>query len=204
MINTVKMILIGALTLALSSTVSISESTSFEIERTIVVPSLGVRFVEYEFDVILKEILYDYNNVCTPSNASPSQVDLALVGTGLEGLGYAYINAENWYGINAMVLIGITAQESGWGTSKLALEKNNLSGFMAYDNDPYNSAMTFESQGDSIIATAKLLQESYVSIGLVDLKSINSRYATDKEWHNKVNWIADSIHIKIMEGTYED
>ena len=44
----------------------------------------------------------------------------------LKGLGSAFLEAENRYNVNAIILASIACLESGYGTSKLAIEKNNL------------------------------------------------------------------------------
>jgi hypothetical protein len=54
-----------------------------------------------------------------------------------------FINAQQAWGLNAHYLTAHAALESAWGTSAIARDKNNILGFMAYDDSPYLSAATF-------------------------------------------------------------
>ena len=40
----------------------------------------------------------------------------------------AFIENQNKYGTNALLMIGVAANESAWGCSRIAAEKNNLFG----------------------------------------------------------------------------
>lgn len=113
-----------------------------------------------------------------------------------------FYNAEQKYKINGIFLAAIGIHESAWGTSKLATEKKNLFGYMAYDRDPYNSATTFESYENAINTVAEALSTKYLHVrGTVigegitatgiyfngtTAKSVNIRYASDENWSSKV------------------
>lgn len=123
---------------------------------------------------------------------------------GMEGIEYALIEAERTYNVSALVLASIAALESAWGTSTIAQEKNNLTGLGAYDSDPYGYAFSFERRGDSVLATAKLLREKYLTPGAAyyngdTLEGIGVCYATDPEWAAKVEKIARVILQAITE-----
>lgn len=123
----------------------------------------------------------------------------------------AFYNAEQKYKINGIFLAAIGIHESAWGTSSLAIDKRNLFGFTAYDRDPYNSATTFETYKEAIDTVAKALSVNYlhlsgekitneiVSTGTyyngTTVQSVNTRYASDENWANKV--------YKYMEYLYE-
>ena len=81
-------------------------------------------------------------------------LDQALKGTGLAGQGQAFLAAEQEHGVDAVTLAAICAHESGWGTSKLARERNNLAGLGAYSA---GLGMTFESRADCVDYLARLL-----------------------------------------------
>ena len=70
-----------------------------------------------------------------------------------------FLNYQNQYGVNAMLAIGVAANESTWGTSDIAVTKNNLFGLNAVDTSPGQSANTYESV-DSCIKT---FMETYMS-----------------------------------------
>ncbi len=91
------------------------------------------------------------------------------------------------------------------GTSAISLDKRNLFGYGAYDNDAYNSAYTFDTYAEGIEFVAKILAKAYLNpagMTLSDgdtttgryyssptLTGINTRYSTDP------NWCKKSFHI---------
>ena len=113
-----------------------------------------------------------------------------------------FYNVEQKYKINGIFLAAIGIHESGWGTSKLALEKYNLFGYMAFDRDPYNSATTFENYENSINTVAEALAKNYLYVNGTKIndditargtyfngttiQSVNTRYASDQDWYEKV------------------
>ena len=58
----------------------------------------------------------------------------------LTNQGQAFINAQNNYGSNALVIYAMACLESGYGTSGYAINRNNLFGWSAYDSDPNNAS----------------------------------------------------------------
>lgn len=128
-----------------------------------------------------------YDDVRLKSGASASEIDAKLVGTDLEGMGESLVNAEQKYGVNAWFLTGLAIHESGYGTSKIAADKNNVFGFQAYDASPYESARTFASKEEGVDVVAKYLSEAYLTPGGtyyngVSIDNIGKRYATDPNW----------------------
>ena len=113
-----------------------------------------------------------------------------------------FYNAEQKYKINGIFIAAIGIHESGWGTSRIAADKNNLFGYMAYDSDPYNSASTFENYENGINTVAEALSTRYLySSGTkitdeltakgtyfngTTIQSVNTRYASDQGWYEKV------------------
>ena len=113
-----------------------------------------------------------------------------------------FYNAEKKYKINGIFLAAVGIHESAWGTSKLAQDKKNLFGYMAYDRDPYNSAATFETYENTINTVAEALSSRYLHVAGTKItdeltatgsyfngttaKSVNVRYATDEGWADKV------------------
>lgn len=55
----------------------------------------------------------------------------------LLNMGEYFTKYQNIYGTNAALMYGTAVMESGWGTSKIAIDKNNLFGHGAIDNNPY-------------------------------------------------------------------
>lgn len=162
---------------------------------------------EYEF--ILSETTMDFGlnldkeDITKSSNISLAEMKYILKDTGLDGCEYAYLYAEKEYKINAIYLYALTAHESAFGTSNIAESKNNVSGFTAYDNDPYNSARQFASKSESIIETALLLQGEYIGKGMISLKNINSKYASDKTWHTQIDSLAKQTAYELKRWRNE-
>ena len=113
-----------------------------------------------------------------------------------------FYNIEKKYNINGIFLASIAIHESGWGTSQIAREKNNLFGYGSYDSTPYESSFEFADYSEGIETVAKSLTKYYLNpVGTViaggevaegtyynspTLIGVNTRYASDTEWHNKV------------------
>ena len=126
-----------------------------------------------------------------PSGFSAARLDRAFAGTGLNGIGGALFAAEAETGINALLLAGVVAHETGWGQSRLAREKCNMAGLGAYDGSEYSSGITFDSRGESVMFLARLLATHYAPGGKYfggshDLAGIGVRYASDPGWARKV------------------
>ncbi len=129
-------------------------------------------------------------NLIQPSHTTAEEIDKILEGTGLHGLGQAYIDAETKHGVNALFLLAISMHESGNGTSKLAIERNNLFGWQAYDSN-INAAKYFDSKEACIDEVAASLKKNYLTPGGPFFKgyttaAVNIYYATDINWGSKV------------------
>ena len=109
---------------------------------------------------------------------------------------------EKQYNINGIFIASVGIHESAWGTSKIALQKNNLFGYGAYDSNPYNGAYNFTNYSESIDLLARVFVKYYLNPAGTSiyggekaagtyyngptLKGINTKYATDKKWANAV------------------
>lgn len=114
----------------------------------------------------------------------------------------AFYNAEQKYNVNGIFIAAIGINESAWGTSNIASTKKNLFGYGAYDSDPYNSSYTFETYEDGIDLVTKVMAKYYVNPAGTKIydgemasgkyyngstvAAVNTKYATDTEWHTKV------------------
>lgn len=123
----------------------------------------------------------------------------------MRNIGQDLIDSQNKYGVNALLIAGIAANESAWGTSKIAREKNNLFGWKAYDSDP-NMAGAFRSPSHCIQEYMQIhMSKGYLFPGdwrymggyLGDKGSgINVKYASDPYWGEKAASIAMNIDSK--------
>ena len=109
---------------------------------------------------------------------------------------------EKQYNINGVFVAAVGIHESGWGTSKIARDKNNLFGYGAYDSNPYNGAYQFSTYSECIDLIARVFVKYYINpkgtsiyggekaagtyYNGATLSGINTKYATDKNWANGV------------------
>lgn len=150
----------------------------------------------------IQPVSYNKYNLLSPSGATINKLKYALEGTGLEGLEESYIKAEKEEGINALFLVSLTAEESGWGTSNRAIKQNNLSGFEVYSKD--SKGAYFNSKEESILTTAKLLKNHYLTPGGqhyygYSIYDVNKKYCTTGgiSWSKNISSIANSLVKKI-------
>ena len=113
-----------------------------------------------------------------------------------------FYNMEKKYNINGLFLASMAIHESGWGTSQIANDKKNLFGYGSYGNTPYESSFEFTDYSEGIETVAKSLVKYYLNPSgtkIYDgetaagwyyngptLPGVNTRYATDQDWHKKV------------------
>lgn len=140
-----------------------------------------------------------------PSGLNSERAEALIQGTGLEGLGKAFVETEEKYQINAYYLIAHAAWESGWGRSRISKEKNNLFGFTAYDSSPYSSARGFSSKQEGIDVVANYIHTHYLNpegkyFNGSHLKGMNVRYATDENWQRGIAKIMISLANKTPLG----
>lgn len=121
----------------------------------------------------------------------------------LRNLGAALKEAENTYGVNALLTLSVAINESGWGTSKIARNKNNLFGMGAIDSDPYNGAYSYPSTRESVLDfTRNFISNGYANprdwrywgsfLGNKNLGA-NVQYASDPFWGEKAASFAMQI-----------
>ena len=110
------------------------------------------------------------------------------------GTGKYFKEAEATYGQNALMMFSTAMNESANGTSKIAMDKNNLFGYGASDSNPYDGAYTYANPRESIMDYAKrtgssysLVTGSYYYGGHYGNKSSgrNVKYASDPYWGEK-------------------
>ncbi len=126
----------------------------------------------------------------------------------------AFYNAEKKYNINGIFLASIAIHESGWGTSQIANDKKNLFGYGSYDATPYESSFEFADYSEGIETVAKSLVKYYLNPSgtkIYDgetaaawyyngptLKGVNTRYASDTEWHSKVFKYMETLYNRLQ------
>lgn len=132
----------------------------------------------------------------------------------MRGTGQTFIDAQNKYGINALLLFAMAAHESANGTSGYATKRNNLFGWNAVDADP-NQATSFSSVAVCVNQQAGVNLRGFVDItdGRFFSSSLgnkgsglNVKYASDPYWGMEIASIAYQIDklSKNKNGTLSD
>ena len=147
--------------------------------------------------VAQEKITHITDDITQPTGLSAEELDKALAGTGLDGLGHAFQAMEERWGVNALFGIAVAAHESAWGTSYLAKSRNNLFGIAAYDGNE-GAAYGFETRNACIDHWGEMIKEVYFDRGYTNLYSVNSIYASDKSWSTKVQATMASMRHKIL------
>ena len=127
-----------------------------------------------------------------PSSYPASGTQSKLVNTGS-----IFQSVQSDYGINGALQFAMGIHESGWGRSSLSINKNNLFGMNATDNNPYGNGTTFPTVEAGIDYHA----DRYLSWGYTDPLSdarffgshvgnkgsgMNVKYASDPFWGEKI------------------
>lgn len=109
--------------------------------------------------------------------------------------GKSFVSTQNKYTINALLMYGLAINESAWGTSSIAKNKNNLFGLNAVDSSPGESANTFPS----VEACIEEFAYHWMHTGYLDgmdgryrgphfgdkHSGVNVKYASDPYWGEK-------------------
>ena len=124
-----------------------------------------------------------------------------------------FYNLEKKYNINGIFLASMGIHESAWATSQISIDKKNLFGYGAYDSTPYESSYEFETYAEGIELVAKSLVKYYLNPSgtkIYDgetaaawyyngptLAGVNTRYASDKDWHKKVYSYMEMLYNRL-------
>jgi len=106
-----------------------------------------------------------------------------------------YFNAEKIYGANALSVFSLSRNESGNGTSSIAINKNNIFGHNAIDGSAYSSASGYLDVRSSIYTHAY----GFINYGFSEVSDsryygghfgnkntgMNVKYASDPYWGEK-------------------
>ena len=110
----------------------------------------------------------------------------------LKPLAQDFLDAEEEYDVNAIVLASIAAEESGWG--RYCFRSYNIFGF--------KTSTTFSSYGECIDYVARFLSNKYLSpdgscYNGTSLSAVNKCYNGNNSWYNNIKSIALSIERDI-------
>lgn len=153
---------------------------------------------------ITAEMLNNYVNKMTSNSSSK-----------MKNMGQYFIQYQNEYGSNALLMFGVAANESAWGNSSIAQAKNNLFGHAAYDDSAGTSANGYYSPQLSIYSHARY----FVSEGYLDpldyngryygahlgdkASGMNVKYASDPYWGEKaaeIAWLVADTNASVKDS----
>ncbi|MDD6467443.1 MAG: glucosaminidase domain-containing protein, partial [Erysipelotrichaceae bacterium] len=136
-------------------------------------------------------LLYTYYNKALNGQGTYPLANESL----LYSAGSYFMQMQQIYGINPLLLLSISVNESSWGRSYIAAVKNNLFGMAAYDSST-GSATSYDSVLDSILDAARVLTSNYFNassnynfyygsfLGNKEA-GVNVKYASDAYWGEK-------------------
>ncbi len=120
----------------------------------------------YQCPQVVYSVDTDLNS---PADISAEQLDAAIAatvpGSPLVGLGGAFVGAARAQGLNAYYVAAHAAYDSTWGTNAVATRKNNLFGYGATPVCPYDCAVPFATQAESIDVVTRLVKADYLTPG---------------------------------------
>lgn len=131
-------------------------------------------------------------NIYIPSGLSASQFNSALEGTGIEGLGQAFVDMENNWGVDGLFCMAVAFHESANGYSRLAVNNNNLFGMRSR-----NGWKKFDSKYDAIVYFGEYMNKNlYKGKSVYEIGNIYCPPNTD-QWFDGVNRHYEKILSKI-------
>lgn len=141
----------------------------------------------------------DLDYVLTKSNLLASElydVFMFLNKPEMAQLSSIIIEVEEITGINAMIISGIVANESSWGTSSRAVNSNNYTGYGVYTDD--SVGINHNSAYENILNTFLDVKKNYLTEGGryhygYSTYHINISYSASEDWKFIVNNIAKTI-----------
>lgn len=144
----------------------------------------------YQYLSFRTKTAYSAANINQYINARTSNANSKMKNTG-----DYFINTQNRYGVNAIIMLAIGINESAYGNSNIAQTKNNLFGLNAVDASPGLSADAFPSVENCISdfgfawLSGKFLQPGdyrYYGANLGNKnQGLNIKYASDPYWGEK-------------------
>ena len=162
------------------------------------------------------DVVWDSSDVTKISNLTSTQLVGILKAKGGNAENFVpyatnLITAENKYSVNVFFLLGVEALESGWVTSSISRNCNNLGGVCASSEHPSNgcgrnsncSFANFDTVGDFIDYHAKMLHNNYLTPGGpyyhgTSPSAVVTNYCPGcTSWPGTVTEIADSLFSKV-------
>ena len=157
-------------------------------------------------------VVYSRSDITLASGITKEELETVLMNykgaSTMAHLSDALVDAENQHGVNAFTMAAIVALESGFATSRRAIEDNNLTGYEVYSDD--SEGRLFPSQYESILQTARHISKNYLTEGGMyyrglSVDDVQVSYCPDegkgKNWNEKVDKLASGF-LKVYKELY--
>lgn len=146
----------------------------------------------------VKEVAYNPDNLREKSNLSKEQIYNMLEGNNLQELSDEYYEMEQKYNVNAIFLMALNMEESGHGSSSLAVYNNNLGGIKSR----YGGYASFDSWASCLEYIASLIDEMYLTetgpyYNGTSIYGVNVKYCIGGNWAENLNTIANELLSKV-------
>ena len=169
------------------------------VSQEVEVAQQEVEIVEEQEDVeVTSCVTFNPYNLLEPSNITREQMYNILEGTALQTLSDGYVYMEEVYGINALFLVSLSAEESGWGRSELAIYNNNLGGIKSTTGDweYFNDWFECLSFKADLLYNDYLCNDGQYHYG-TSIWDVNIAYCEQTTWAENINTIAYELLEKV-------
>lgn len=110
-----------------------------------------------------------------------------------KGHGEAFIQASKETGLNPIYILAHAIEESGCGTSYLAINRCNFFGINAVDDNPGKAYAMGDNVDEGIINGAKWIKRNFYDHGYTTIQSMkDAGYATNSTWGHNIVQIANT------------
>lgn len=123
----------------------------------------------------------------------------------MNNMGSYFTQYQNQYGVNALLMYAVAVNESYYGTSSIAMQKNNLFGHAAYDASAGSSASGYFSPDKSIYSHARyFISEGYLDPcdGVTSSNGFSSSCLVGRYYGGHLGDKASGVNVKYASDPY--
>lgn len=183
----------------------VAQPDALRVDKTKVQIAAELDKKEYKIPTIPTKYPLNFDVTKNLFNGKAEDLNRCLVGTKLEGQGQLFLNAQKKYGINAVFLMSIAKNESGFGASPArekngAIHKYNIAGLTTGSKIPGHRFQNPVNYAACIDSLCKNLIKHYISQHHTTISSIQKTYAPgNKEWANSIKNTMGELSTTIMK-----
>lgn len=137
------------------------------------------------------------HDISIPSGITANEMYSILKDTGMSDVASYIVEGEKQYGINALILAALVAEESGWGKSSRATgPTKNMTGYAVQNNR--SKGKSYVHRGHSVLDSASLLKDYITPGGKYDvhgtsLKKVGNLYCAIPGYDERLTSIATTL-----------